>query len=209
LSEKEQAIGDLAEQISILCNGWSERIEYAVRVNGHVEFRVETRKHPPLLVQLKMMTEKLVRPRQEGSSGGKAGTRPPGAFEAAALIDEIWRYAHDVRSEWRHDERLAVRTTVARTLDSVLTLAGMQDVDAVRDVSWHLRKFARQGRVILGHDVPTRAYADSVCGTCGGELRVPVDGAGPVFCAGSPETAPCGTKYTPTDWIALALELEA
>lgn len=192
---------DLAQQVAILCEGWSENVEHHC---GRVTY-------PALLIQLRTMTYPLVKAKQEGSSGAGGGTRPPGAFEAAALIDEIWRYASGIRSEWRRHDVL--RTTVAGTLLSLPHLAQVPFIgpsdDSVREVAWTLRKFIRQARIIVGHDVATRAFANTVCGECGGELRAPVDAASDVFCAGSPATGPCGTTYSHTDIIRLAVEMEA
>lgn len=199
---------ELSNQVSILCDGWSERREFAVRAGLTTEVRIESVTHPGLLVQLRTLTHPIVRAKQEGGSGGKAGTKPPGAFEAASLIDEVGRYAHSVRVDWC-PEREPLRTTVGRTLLLLQHTARMRTEVEVRDVSWHLKGFVRQARVVVGHDVPTRAFADTVCGNCGGELRVPMDGAGPVFCAGKPSASACGTKYGRNDWIRLALDMEA
>lgn len=200
--EWDAASSELSYQISLLCDGWSERREYAVHVNSHTECRVESIWHPGLLVQLRTMTHPLIRPKQEGGSGAKPGSKPPGAFEAAALLDEVAVYANEQLTR-------PLRTTVGRALRLLRDTSHLRTAEDMRGVSWELGRFARRARVILGHDAPTRGFANTVCGECGGELRAAIDGVGDVFCAGTPESGSCGTKYTSYDVISLAMDLEA
>lgn len=199
----------LDQQVTILCDGWSERREYAVSVNSHIEYRVDRITHHSLITQLRNMTHPLVRPKSADSGGscGKPGSKPPGAFQAAALLDEIRSYAYSVVVRWSDapNKRHLRRTTLVE-LQSLHNMARVQGSDDVREVAWHLAKFIRQAKVILGHEAPTRAFDSTVCGTCGGQLRVAIDGVGDVFCAGTPSNGACGTRYTQQDIIRLAME---
>lgn len=200
---------DLGRQVTILCDGWTERREFGVKVDGNCEKRIESVYHTPLLLQLRTMTHPLVRKKQEGGSGGKAGSKPPGAFEAASLLDEIHRWAYTTVQEWSDVPSRVLRRTVARELYTLRDRAGMQSHEAVQAATWHLRTYVRRARITIGYEVPTHAFADTVCGECGGQLRAAVDGVGDVFCAGTPMYGSCGAKYTPMHVISLALDMEA
>lgn len=199
----------LAHQVSILCDGWSERREYSVRVNYFTEMRVETITHLSLIQQLRNMTHPLVRAKSNdgGGGGGKPGSKPPGEFQSAALLDELRSYAHGIVEEWA--THLAGRH-LHRSLHSELRImhqcSQVREAEEVREVSYHLARHIRQAKVILGHDAPSRAFDATVCGECGGQLRIAIDNVGGVFCAGSIYSGPCGTRYTHEDVIRLAME---
>ena len=200
----------LANQISILCDGWSERREYAVRVNLHIEMRVETVTHESLITQLQTLTQPLIRPKDNngGGGGGKPGSKPPGAFQSAALLDELYCYANSVIFEWQawsYSQRNMRGPSVLRHLHES---SATRTTEEVSEVSWNLAQFIRKAKCLTGHDAPTRAFDATVCGECGGQLRIAIDNVGGVFCAGTPSTTPCGTRYSNEDVIRLAMEAQ-
>lgn len=74
--------------------------------------------------------------------------------------------------------------------------------EEVDDLRHDLAKIVRQGRLFLGYDSDTEAIGDTVCGDCGGVLRVGKDMPSDVRCAGSPETPPCGKVYPWRTWAS-------
>lgn len=198
----------LRQQVSILCDGWSERREYAVRVNSHIEMRVETITHESLITQLANMTQPLIRPKDNngGGGGGKPGSKPPGAFQSAALLDELRSYANGVIFEWQAISYGDDVRGICSMLRHVHKSSAVRTEREVSEVSWHLASYIRQAKCLTGHEAPTRAFDATVCGECGGQLRIAIDNVGGVFCAGTPTTTACGTRYSNEDVIRLAME---
>lgn len=59
----------------MLVNGWPERIEYKVRIDGAVEARAKTIRHSALLVQLHESSQNKGNGSNGGGNPNKAGDR--------------------------------------------------------------------------------------------------------------------------------------
>lgn len=209
MSRHERIAADLWRIIDRLAVGWSEKIEYAVRVGGQVEKRAGWVSHKSLIVQLERQTDRLITGERCESSGGKPTSRPPGNLEALALLEEIHTYALEVGAHW--DIRRPPRTPwgTRAVLGAIAAHARTHTDDELSQVAWHLQGYARRAQTLLGHEAPIKLLADSVCGECGGALAVPSDARGAVRCVGSPQAPPCGTRYQHSRWLELALERQA
>lgn len=75
--------------------------------------------------------------------------------------------------------------------------------DLVVKIRRDLEALVRQARVTLGYEAPQRILADTVCGNCGGALRVASDAQSDVKCAGTESEPPCGTVYKRWEWMEL------
>ncbi|MEV5595997.1 hypothetical protein [Streptomyces sp. NPDC052496] len=181
----------------------------------HTEARAEDRLQPPLIGQLQDAVSERSATGDTGSVGvqERPHSNPPGNQEA---LDCLFAIETDVRRHYAllrevlypHDR--AVRVSVANALRQIadwcaLAADGTLDAgpDLVREVKSDLHRRVRTARIILGYDVVHRMLAETVCGDCGGALSVADDASTDVRCIGTPETAPCGTRYYRWQWIDL------
>ncbi|AZM51786.1 hypothetical protein DMA15_03640 [Streptomyces sp. WAC 01529] len=182
-----------------------------------VEARARTLQLPSLIVQLQeAVTEPVSKAGGDGIGAiDRPHSNPPGNGEALALLLTIRADAHDYYDALRavlypgHGERKGVTVLSAlRAIPDWCAMAGEAGHDdLVYGIKEDLRKRVRTARIILGYDSPMAMLADVLCGDCGGALIVAGDASTDVRCIGTPEAAPCGTKYFRWDWIKLLEDL--
>jgi ribosomal protein S27E len=201
----------LWESIRQLTQSWQEHIEYGVMINQHPERRGRTITHPSLLDQLDAAS-KIRAAGQRGGGSSRPGPRMPGNAAALLLASEIRGEAVALHDElhlvrFEPEERPLPRHRHTKELVAGLSvLCHAEPCDEVEEVAKAARSWVHRARLLLGHDAPTSALRDTVCGECGGALVVAADASTAVRCAGTPDVPPCGVRYERHDWIRLAEE---
>lgn len=178
---------------------------------SHYEARANSMQLTSLVVQLQeAVTEPVSMAGSEGIGAmDKPHSSPPGNGEALACLMDI---GDDARRHYKslrealypdHAERKGVTVISAlRALPDWCAMASEYE-ELVYEIKEDLRKRVRTARIILGYDSPMKMLASVLCGDCGGALIVADDASTDVRCIGTPEAAPCGTKYMRWDWIKL------
>lgn len=208
-------LDDIRELYSQLLAGWSEHVEYAIKVGGNTEKRAKTVRHPALVAELQAAATETLTVKAGGGGRGsasKAGSRPPLDLTPLALLD-------DVRAEAvaLHDELVLAVTGVFPPLvndkslpvllhNVVAMLGQVQHTKpgVVNRAHRYARRWVRQSRLALGHDQRHVMLRSSVCGGCGGALMVAPDASTDVRCVGYPDgEGGCGTVYERAHWIEL------
>ncbi|MFF0183531.1 hypothetical protein [Streptomyces sp. NPDC005244] len=197
-----------------LCQMWrsamspARRKHYECTCPEGVEARARTVQLTSLIDQLQeAIAEPVSMTGGDGASGDKPHSNPPGNQEALDLLMAIKADAARCYSElhqllFPEYPRRGVNTVTAlRTLPDWCAMAGGSEVAG--NVKEALRKHVRTARIVLGYDTRQHMLADTVCGVCGGALIVADDASTDVRCIGSPDTAPCGTRYYRWQWIDL------
>ncbi|MFJ9413060.1 hypothetical protein ACIRPT_02700 [Streptomyces sp. NPDC101227] len=200
-------VAELARVIDVLVKGWAERIEYRIVVGDATEKRAESRWHPPLLIELRCAASRDVftTGKGGGGSGGKPGSRPPGSLIFLDLIREIRAVARKARADW-NAAATGAGLPVAYELRSLVGLAQSMPESDVRDVTWTLKRLTKTARIQLGYEIPSRTLAETVCGACGGVLKVADDASSDVWCSGTSETPPCGQVYPKEEWVSMLFD---
>ncbi|MFI0262530.1 hypothetical protein ACH4OW_26215 [Streptomyces sp. NPDC017056] len=185
---------------------------------SRTEARAEDRLQPSLIRQLQeAVTERTAAGNGSGvSAQEKSHSSPPGNQEAldclfAIETDAHMHYALLREALYPHDraEGISAVNALRQIADwCALVADGTLDAgpDLVHEVKSDLHRRVRTARIILGYDSPQRMLASVVCGECGGALSVADDASTDVRCIGTPETAPCGTRYYRWQWIELLEE---
>lgn len=173
-----------------------------------VEARARTVQLSSLIEQLQeAIAEPVSMTGGDGASGDKPHSNPPGNQEALDLLMAIKADAASCFGALRqqlypaHPQRAVDTVTALRTLPDWCAMAG--GAEAAGNVRETLRKHVRTARIVLGYDTRQSMLADVVCGDCGGALIVADDASTDVRCIGSPDAAPCGTRYYRWQWIDL------
>lgn len=206
----------IAECVTALTVGWSEHIEYAVRVGSDVEARGKTVRYPALLAQLQ---QAITMPSSGAPSStrnpNKSGSRPPGNTAPLILIDTISEEARkNFAILWTVSKgtppALGTRRRTVEVLRNLATLAEVshEHPAVVHDIAGDARNWVRKARIMLGYDKPDVMMESSTCHECGGALAVAADASTDVRCIGSPGALPCGQIYRRSDWIGLLLARE-
>jgi hypothetical protein len=183
----------LASVVVEFVDGFSERVEYHVRVGAHIEARAASVRQPGLLEQL-LDEVSGYSPVTLGERWGQKGSKPPGTLDLLDLVDQIDRW-------------LMIKVTQGKTrsekLRSLVSIAGFRDIDWTRETLRELRRFRRTARIMLQYEVPSVQLRDTVCGQCGGVLVVAVNVDSDVRCVGTSEQASCGMIYERWHWVDL------
>lgn len=226
------AFEDLADTIKQIVIGWTERIEYAIETQQHVdacatdrawmttgrlkhytcycpkarELRAESRTQPSLIQQL---TESAYHVPQNGTGGGGSVNKPeskiPGNLAAPdELLRRLTETTFNAIVAWG---LIGAPWAPADNLRQLHVAAQDPDRDPedIHQLLHELRHIVRQARVQLGYDSQTVTFADTSCPECGGLLRVTrdIDRRTEVRCAGTPANLPCGARYPWHTWIDL------
>lgn len=199
----------LAQTINELVDGWDERIEYMVSINQNIERRAQTIRHPALLDELRTFAHDGVLPSasldSSGGSSNKPGSKPPCGLDAADLVMEIASYARNCRWAFTdYGPSKGPRRLIAEECRGLVSIAQTSATDEdIDDFLRAMRSFVRRAKILLGHEQPSMAIQGTVCGECGGTLRVAIDASTDVRCAGLPGQPGCGTRYPRHQWIDL------
>lgn len=198
----------LASIVGQHVDGWRERVEYGVVINGRAEARAKTVKQDPLLAQLKAAVHAFrMRESSEIGPAAKIVSPHPGNLEASDLLHRIEDYAHTARKAMLSGlgQKERRKHALPTTLRSLVSLAAeLGDEDYTSAVTASLRAHARQARLILGYDRPMVMLEGCVCGDCGGALVVATDAQSDVRCIGKPEEPSCRRIYYRWQWMELA-----
>lgn len=172
------------------------------------ELRCERRKQGALALQLTEAQYSV--PVGDGGPSGpnKSGSKPPGNL---LRPDEILSRMADAAERWATDVQgytgvvqLPIPARLRRA-EGLLRDMAAWEADAIpedaRDAAWALRGIVRQARVFLGYDSDWQLFEGTVCGECGGGLKVERGTAAVVWCAGSPEAPACGASYPWQTWL--------
>lgn len=195
-------VAELAHVVDVLVKGRAERIEYRIIVGGSVESRAESRRHPPLLIELRCAASRDVF--STGKGGGGSGGKP-GSLIFLDLIREIRAAARKARADWNATPSGAV-LPVAYELRSLVSLAQSAPESDAGDVTWALKRLTKTARIQLGYEIQSRTLAETVCGACGGVLKVADDASSDVWCSGTSETPPCGQVYPNEEWVSMLFD---
>ncbi|SOE25632.1 hypothetical protein [Streptomyces sp. OK228] len=200
-----------------ICQIWrsamspARRKHYECACPESIEARARTVQLPSLIEQLQeAVAEPVSMTGGDGASGDKPHSKAPGNQEALDLLMSIKIDAAICYSGLRqvlypaHPERNVSVVSALRALPDWCAMASDSGYEQiVCDVKEVLRKRVRSARIILGYDTRQSMLADVVCGDCGGALVVADDASTDVRCIGTPDAAPCGTRYYRWDWINL------
>lgn len=220
----------IAEHVAALTVGWSEHVEYAVRIPAHtvgcarksclcpdgdVEARAKTVRYPALLAQLQQsisIPSSGGPPSVGGSNPNKSGSRPPGNIAPLILIDTISEEArHHYADLWSITKGTPpALSTVRKTVEVLRNLATLAEVShehpvVVHDVAVAASTWVRKAKIMLGYQRPQVMMESTTCHACGGALAVAADASTDVRCVGSPGVLACGQVYRRADWIGLLL----
>lgn len=201
----------LGQSVQMLVNGWSERIEYKVRINDVIEARAKSVRHNALLAQLH---EAALHGTSNGSSNGgstnKPGSRPPLNMAPLNLVDSITEQAqyhyHSLCTMVNaKPPSLMRKRPVIQTLHHIVVTAlnAHEYPQEVREVTRAAQMWVRKSRVMLGYEKPHVLLKDTVCGTCGGALVVASDASSDVRCIGTNAGPSCGQVYPRYQWLDL------
>jgi hypothetical protein len=186
----------LAELVKEFVDGFQERIEYKVLINGGIEARARSMRQLGLIDQLTGEVSGYA-PVSTGARWGQPGSRPPGTLDLLDLVHHI-------------DAYLAAQATHGRgrleRLRSLVTIATNRGPDWTQDTCHDLRRFRKTARIMLQYDVPAVPLRDTVCGDCGGTLVVAVNADSDVRCVGTSEQVSCGMIYERWRWVDLLPE---
>lgn len=180
----------IAEHVGTLCDGWGERIVYHVLIAGQAEARVKAMRQQALIDQLEAVVV-LTRTGDGAPSSNKPGSRPPGTLEPGAILEKLAVLAGG---------RMCLRTRLRQLAES----APLMEDDEARNIAYEMGHLIRRARIHLGYDERPGMLADVVCGECGGALKTVREGSDiRIWCAGTPENDPCGSKYRLSEWLHL------
>lgn len=221
---------ELSRLVGELCDGWHERIEYSVRVQTHdrwcqeiqrgmtvpqlrhltcvcpevIERRAETREQAPLLTQLVASMYHDPTPTADdngGGGGGKPKSKPPGNLVRPELL--LWNLAgkvEEIYAGWVGPGLSSRIEDITPNLRTLVDVAEARLADEVGTAVHIIGSIVRKIRSNLGYESDFKLFAETVCGSCGGALRVDVDRPTDVRCAGTPARPPCGETYPWETW---------
>lgn len=205
-------VRDIERNVILLRDGWEEKVEHRVRVNGHLEARANTVRMAGLLDQLREYAidgDPGPDNRAQRGSPNKAGSRPPGRVGGFILLDEINSEAEYwaerlLRETGRELSVMPAPAHLGVLLDECRRLEETHP-GLVGDVAAATREWVRKARKLLAHDDGQVMFAGTVCGDCGGGLAVQREAATAtaVRCVGGPEAQGCGARYEREQWLEL------
>ncbi|MFJ4828417.1 hypothetical protein ACIP79_00525 [Streptomyces sp. NPDC088747] len=190
----------------------ARRKHYQCECPEQFEARARTVQLPSLIDQLQeAIAEPVSMHGGDGASGAKPHSNPPGNQEALDLLLSVKSDAYEsylvLRRALYPTHAAQGHPPVVSALRALPDWCAMASEDGhgelVCEVKERLRKRVRSARIVLGYDTPQRMLADSLCGECGGALIVADDASTDVRCIGTPDAAPCGTRYYRWQWIEL------
>jgi hypothetical protein len=211
----EQLVADL---VTKLVEGWSERIEYVIPITMHTPFCLEEREllpEPVLKHRLCSCPQTAERRREArwqpsllyqlcGATAGSTGEayervttsvvdpRLPLDLDPLDLVEGIKVNAYSMAQQLGGAPSLGSRIDVV--LRSLVSLVAVSEYEDKRyECVKMLRQMVRKARLILGYEEREKPLRDTSCGPCGGPLVVGAD----VRCLD------CGHKYRRWEWIAL------
>lgn len=217
----------VARNCDLLVNGWSERVEYTVPVAYHRadctppscecpvtnEKRVRNQRRPGLLAQLQNIREHKDTDRnpkaERGAPRVKTAGKPPGDLAGLFTLDEIvcdiYMTCDRVFSEAGRDRGYAAlpATSVLIGLPQQVNYFGEARPDLARDLARATDRWVRQAKYTLRLTVSDAVFGDTVCGNCGGGLKIAWDNSSDVVCIGTLQDPPCGETYPMSEWITL------
>lgn len=184
----------LADLVSEFVHGFSERVEYHVRVGGHLEARAASVRQPGLLTQL-LDEVSGYSPVALGERWGQKGSKPPGTLDYMDLVHQIDGYL---------DQQLGrmTRTREGR-MCALVSVSGIRGPEWTNGTIRDLRRYRKTARIMLQYDTPSVSLRDTVCGECGGTLVVAVNVDSDVRCVGNEERVSCGMVYERWRWVDL------
>lgn len=205
---------EIEHNVSLLRDGWDERVEYRVRINGEFEDRANTVRMAGLLAQLKTYADDGDPGPANGAQRGspnRGGSRPPGAVGGFLLLDEITgeinSWADRLLSETGEDRTLALGSVGEVLAQIVYECQRLEETHPglVKDVADATRQWVIRARRLLAHDQGQVLFQGSSCGDCGGALAVAREAATAtaVRCVGDGFGGGCGMRYERDQWMDL------
>ncbi|OII61192.1 hypothetical protein BJP40_06600 [Streptomyces sp. CC53] len=203
---------EIERNVAALKDGYDERIEYRIRVNGDFEERANTVRMAGLLEQLRKVAIEGGRSpagRAARRPPNKPGSQPPGRTDGLTLLDEItgevYYWVDRVLMESGRDRTLGLSPMPALLDALVAETRLLEDTHPalVADIADATRTWVRRARRLLGHDESYVMLEERVCGECGGALAVARDASTAVRCVGSPDGGGCGARYERDTWLGL------
>jgi hypothetical protein len=214
-----------------LVMGNRESVEYTIPVAYHVascaltrrdtscdcpvknEKRVRSQQKPGLLGQLRDIAQYKDTDRNPKSERGaprvKTAGKPPGDMSGVFTLDEIicdiYVTVDKVMEEAGRDRGYAALPVqeVLTGLPGQIEYFGNERPDLARALAQATDKWVAQAKSTLQLTVSDAMFGDTVCGNCGGGLKIAWDNTSDVICIGTPSTVPCGETYPMSEWVAL------
>lgn len=164
-SVNEDDTSDLLEEFT---QGWNERIEFKVCVNGQYEMRVESRWQLGLLTQLEQVSWHIRAVGTEGGSPNKAGSRPPCNLESMYLYHQCVTTVDKVEATGEPVKRLRKLRRQARLMlgydaplmviaDTVCGVCGGA-LTVARDASTSVRCIGTEDEEPCGNEYPQHTW---------------------------------------------------
>jgi hypothetical protein len=177
------------------------------------EKRVRSQKKPGLLDQLRDIASYKDVDRnpksQRGAPRVKTAGKPPGDLSGVFTLDEIVCDIYvtvDRTLEEAGRDRECAAGPVAEVLSGLTTQIeyfGNERPDLARRLAQSTDKWVGQAKATLRITVADAMFGDTVCGNCGGGLKIAWDNNSDVVCIGTPSSIPCGETYPMSEWVAL------
>ncbi len=204
----------ISENVTLLVDGWREKVEYTVDVAGAKEQRVNNVKRPGLLDQLadiKTHKDTDRNPKAErGAPRVKTAGKPPGDLAGMFTLDEItcdiYAFVDRLYEEADRDRSMAsapVREVLKGMLHHQVRVINEDHPHLIQSIIRATNKWVHQARSALRITVGDAQFGDTVCGNCSGGLAIAWDNQGDVRCVGTPSAPPCGETYPMSEWVSL------
>lgn len=229
-TESETLLDRIDQNCTLLGAGWKEQVDYTLPVTYHDKEICQPRNKPcgcpvknekrtkyinreSLLEQLRLYSQNRDTDRnpkaERGAPRVKTAGKPPGDVTGFLTLDEITCDAYSTLDRI-FEEAGRDRMWLAQSLKIVLTGLRYQvsqfaetRPDLARDVLKATDKWVRQAKTALKMTVSDAMFGDTVCGNCGGGLKVAWDNSSDVECIGTLSSPPCGETYPMSEWVAL------
>lgn len=205
--------------VEALVCGWSEKVEYAVRIHSThcgdecscpIERRSRMVRHVGLIRQLEQASSIPTSSPGGGGNPNKSASKPPGNQATLDLIDTIkeqaWTNYVIVCQEANGNTPARTRHSVTQLLHNLLQVSMQAKEHHPRTIAKVTRSagaWVRMAKVMLGYEKPMAMLATMVCGDCAGALTVASDASSDVACIGTPISPPCGRVYPRWQWVDL------
>lgn len=230
-TENDVIIERIDKNCTLLGSGWKERVDYTIPVTYHKKEICQPQNKPcgcplenekrtkyvnreSLLEQLRLYNQNRDTDRnpkaERGAPRVKTAGKPPGDVTGFLTLDEITVDAYSTLDRIFEEAGRDRMYLVDRSLKGVfngLTYQVTQFIesrpDLARDILKATDKWVRQAKAALRMTVSDAMFGDTVCGNCGGGLKVAWDNSSDVTCIGTPTDPPCGETYPMSEWVAL------
>lgn len=228
--EAQEYYERIRANVDLLVSGWRERVDYVVPVTYHRntchrkrygdececpkanEKRTRYLARPGLLEQLKEFQQNKDVNRDPKSERNPPRVKKPkmmpelnGFLALDEIVCDVFMTSDRIMEETGRD-----RTLASQPVDQVLTSMLYQTLhfgesrpDQARVLALATDKWVASAKRALNVSVSDAQFGDTVCGNCGGGLKIAWDNSSDVRCVGTPAEPPCGETYPMSEWVSL------